>query len=360
MPPISPALTYDDALFAPAAKKMQANFEMLIGRPIAFESAKGAIVDTASLKTLLPMDAVMFRATITGGVTGCSFVVTNRTGALGLALLVQMVAEATISERLAAPDKISFTDGDSEALGEVGNFLMAGLSDVSRESCGSKLKFEIEPIQLDVGTDELAASTFIVSTGKIHVDGLFESPCVIALPTDAAAVMFPILAASELEPPEPEVSELVEPVRTSRPSEFRDGVSVDDVEVKAASILVIGGESAAIMVGRSVPEGYAAAPLPSMGDLVKLLDAGVTPALVAVEVVGGREWTIEIFGTLKRHPSFSKTRLIALLEAPTRGHVVRCAMAGFTAAFPTSAGEQSLKARLVALLPKPVARAAPL
>jgi hypothetical protein len=85
--------------------------------------------------------------------------------------------------------------------------------------------------------------------------------------------------------------------------------------------------------------------------MVKLLDAGVTPAVVVIEIPEGREWAIETFGTLKRHPSLAKSRMIALLSAPTRSFVVRCAMAGFSAVLPPSSGTQTLRARLLPLLP---------
>ena len=342
----------DTRLFGPVATKMQANLEMLIGRGIAFAPGASRRVSIGELRDALVETTVGFRADVTGEARGQAMVLTTPRGAVALATLVQMVPDATIVARIGESTPPTPSTAETETLGEVGNFLVAAVSDVARDVVGNRLKFVLEPVAVGDAADCFPETDYVVSAGTFAVDGIVAAPCVVVVPMSAVAVMFPGLP--EVVSPDPTAMDV--PLDGSASAVPGVGptpkaVSVDAIEVRTASLLVVGSETAAVVVGTALAPTHVAAPVGGMGDLVKLLDAGVTPAVVVIEIPEGREWAIETFGTLKRHPSLAKSRMIALLSAPTRSFVVRCAMAGFSAVLPPSSGTQTLRARLLPLLP---------
>ena len=342
----------DTRLFGPVATKMQANLEMLIGRGIAFAPGSSRRVSIAELRDALSETTVGFRADVTGEARGQAMVLTTPRGAVALATLVQMVPDATIVARLGDATPPTPSLAETETLGEVGNFLVAAVSDVAREIVGSRLKFVLEPVAVGDAADYFPETDYVTSAGTLTVEGVVAAPCVVVLPMSAIAVMFPGLP--EVVSPDPTAMDV--PLDGSASAVPGVGpapraASVDAIEVRTAALLVVGGEAAAVLVGSALAPTHAAAPVGGMGDLVKLLDAGVTPAVVVIEIPEGREWAIETFGTLKRHPSLAKSRMIALLSTPTRSFVVRCAMAGFSAVLPPSSGAPTLRSRLLPLLP---------
>lgn len=342
----------DARFFGPVATKMRANLEMLIGRAIAFVPGTGRRMEGEALRAALATSTVGFRALVSGESRGQAMILTEPAGATALATLVQMVPDSTIVARLADPATCVPNAAETETLGEVGNFLVAAVSDVARDLCGGKLKFAPEAPVVTGASDFLADDDYVAGFGRFIVEGVVEASCVVVVPVSALAILLPGSIETSTSDPTAMDAPLHEaPSAAPSVGPAPRAVPVNDIEVRTAALVVVGSEAAAVLVGGALAPTHAAAPVGGMGDLVKLLDAGVTPAVVVIEIPEGREWAIETFGTLKRHPSLAKSRLIALLAAPTRAFVVRCAMAGFSSAMPPSAGQEALRARLLPLLP---------
>ncbi len=404
-PSKSAASAADNAFFRPSGQKIQANLEMLLGATIAlkFEGVRRFTREEA--QGLAPENAAIVVGGLGTGPDGEALILRDRSLALLLSNLLQMLPEAAIKSRLGELGPGDLSDPERESVGEIGNFMVAAVGERLRDLGGAAYKLTQTPTRFLSGPDAATAAAAIAAEGYLGVvgsmkAGSFDEFFVAVLLADsigatAAPTMYEAPSESSGDGPAADAAETADTeggrpaaaaggagtapqstarapgkpavARKGRPGEPGPGASrassIGTTSSDAAGAVVdCTGRTAGFAVSGPVatrlaallPPGAVATVWSGLGAAYDVLEAGSPPSLVIVEVGADREHLLDLGGVLRRHPSASKTAFLVLLARPTRRNVMRCATSGFFDVLPVDTDDDGLQRRLADLL-RPVA-----
>lgn len=406
-PPPKASGTLDDALFRPAAQKVGANLEMLLGAPVVlkFEPARRFTPEEA--REGVPGDGVV----VVGGAAvdaeqELAFVVDRRL-ALTLACMLQMLPETAVKSRLGELASTDLAAGEKESVGEIGNFMIAAVGEKVRDLAGAQCKLTQAPTRYLTGEGAVALDAALPGGGYLgclgtmkagafdeypirmyFADGLGRTVApqayVEAAPAAAApaaggpavagaaptagqpAVVGAPAAAPAAAPgvPAPGAGGSAALAAAAAPSATPGTPAAGGVAVAAptaagpvavfdaagASVALCGSDAFRARGQAAVPAGAVVAAVPGVGALYDAAEAGGPPALAVLEVPAGKEHLLEVAGSVRRLPGAATTSWLIVLGRPTRRNVLRCVAAGLFDVVPADVSDEILSRRMAAAL----------
>jgi hypothetical protein len=368
----------DDVLFRPAAKKIQANLEMLLGAQTPMTVEPGRRVTGDEARTLPPQGGVCVVGSVAASDPESEIVVAlDRNLALALACMLQMQPEGTVATRVQTPS--DFDDAERESVGEVGNFLVAALAERVRDLVGADSKLAQIPTRFLDGAgavsieQALPASGYLVASGTLKpgalgagsfvifvADGLgkaavarayLSEEALAAAPTPGSSA--PVAGGSSAPAPSaaPAVGAPVAPNAAAAASNGAAQAPLAPFDATGLVIMVAGSEAAfAERVEKAAPKGATVVRKPGLGAAVDAIEAGEPAAMVVVETPAGREHLVDFAGVARRGPCGRSATWLVALGRPTRRVVMRCASAGASGVVPLDAPQDVLTAKMTSLL----------
>jgi hypothetical protein len=401
-PPPKASGTLDDALFRPAAQKVGANLEMLLGAPVVLKLEPARRFTPEEAREGVPDDGVV----VVGGAAveaeqELAFVVDRRL-ALTLACMLQMLPETAVKSRLGELATTDLAAGEKESVGEIGNFMIAAVGEKVRDLAGAQCKLTQAPTRYLTGEGAVArdaalpAAGYLGCLGTMKAGGFEEFPIrvffadglgrtvapqayVEATPAAAAPAAggpaaagaaptagAPAVAGSPAAAPGAPAAGVggsaasanaAAPSATGAPA--AGGVAsaaptaagpVVVFDAAGASVAVCGSEAFCARGQAAAPGGAVLAAVPGVGALYDAAEQGGPPALALLEVPAGKEYLLEVAGAVRRHPGAAKTAWLVVLGRPTRRNVLRCVAAGLFDVLPADAPDEELARRMAAAL----------
>lgn len=339
--PAAPAPPVRADFLKAAAAKVKANLELLLGKTVALQTGEPALVSREALAGKAPAPCLALGVRASGAVDATLHCFVAEPLLLAMICFAQLKSDEAAAERFAKDPKVG--NDDRAGMKDVASFVMAALGDFAKDTTGGRIVLSpSDPRLLDAGADP----------GFGDADPWVELECSVTLapaPPSTLAIAVPRLLADawvESTAGAPSVFGAQAAPGSRNAAAPRNPDAPPSGAAPVGPLWVAGGEAIAQTAREAAGSAFPVRPFGSLAELMAALDAGAPPAVAIFQVGPASDWEIDVVAALRRHPALASSRVVVVLDEPSRRQVVRCATLGFADVVPAGIEARELATRL--------------